>query len=69
MFLTTKRVNLIGKKEFVATVFDPDHKAFVVHIAILNINFNVGTIKLHLLNKTQIAHLKVNEILIKIFSK
>ena len=29
---TTKRVELIGKKEFVTVVFDPKYETYVVHI-------------------------------------
>lgn len=34
-FSITRWVKLIGKKEFVATVFDPNNKIFVVYIAFL----------------------------------
>ena len=30
---TTKWVELVGKKEFVAAAFDPRHKIFVVYVA------------------------------------
>lgn len=40
MFLTIKRVELIGKKEFIIAAFNPDYKAFVVYIATLNICSN-----------------------------
>ena len=32
---TTKRVELVGKKEFVAAALDPEHETFVVYIASL----------------------------------
>ena len=32
---TTKRIELVGKKEFVAIAFDPGHKTFVVHVVSL----------------------------------
>ncbi len=35
---TTRRVELIGKKEFAATAFDPEHEAFVVHVAALSVD-------------------------------
>ena len=30
--LTTRRVELIGKKKFAAAVFDPKHETYVVHV-------------------------------------
>ena len=33
--LTTKRVKLVGKKEFAAVALDPEYKTFVVHVASL----------------------------------
>ncbi len=38
IFPTTKRVELIGKKEFAAAALDPEHEAFVVHVVALNID-------------------------------
>ena len=32
-FPTTRRVELIGKKEFVVTALDPEHEIFVVYVA------------------------------------
>ncbi len=37
---TTKQVELIGKKEFAAAALDPEHEAFVVHVAALNADSN-----------------------------
>ena len=34
-FSTTKRIELIGKKEFVAAALDLEHKTFVIHVASL----------------------------------
>ena len=31
-FPTTRRVEFVGKKEFAATVLDPEHKTYVVHV-------------------------------------
>ena len=36
MLPTTKRVELVGKKEFVAAALDPEHKTYVVYIASLS---------------------------------
>lgn len=35
---TTRRVELIRKKEFATTVFNPEYKVFVVHIMTLSVN-------------------------------
>ncbi len=35
---TTRRVELIGKEEFTAAALNPEHKAFVVHVAALSID-------------------------------
>ena len=36
--LTTKRVELVGKKEFAAAVLNPKHETYVVHVASLNVH-------------------------------
>ena len=33
---TTRRVELVGKKEFAAAALDPEHETFVVHVAFLS---------------------------------
>ncbi len=55
---TTRRVELIGKKEFAAVALDPEHKTFVVHIAALSIDIDD---EIHPSKKAQIAYLKVDE--------
>ncbi len=55
---TTRRVELIGKKEFVAAALDPEHDAFVVHVAALSIDSGD---EVHPSRRAQIAHLKANE--------
>ena len=37
-FLTTRRIELVGKKEFVAAALDPESETFVVHVASLRSN-------------------------------
>ena len=37
-FQTIKQVELIEKTKFAITALDPEHKAFVVHVAALNVN-------------------------------
>ncbi len=57
---TTRRVELIGKKEFAAAALDPEYEAFVVHVAALNISSDTGG-EVHPSRRAQIAHLKADE--------
>ena len=63
---TTRRVKLIKKKEFATAAFDPEHKAFVVHVAALSID--PGD-EVHPLRKAQVAYRKANEAPTKVWSK
>ncbi len=63
---TTRQVELIGKKKFVATALDPEHEAFVVHVAALSVNSGD---EMHLSRRAQIAHLKADEAPSKVPSK
>ena len=63
---TTRQVELIGKKKFAATSFDPEHKTFIVHIAALSVNPDD---EVHPSKKAQIAYLKVDETLTKVPSE
>ncbi len=58
IFSTTRRVELIGKKEFTVAALDSEHEAFIVHLAALNVN--PGD-EIHPLRGAQIAHLKADE--------
>ena len=64
--MTTKRIELIRKKEFAAAVLNPDRKFFVVHVAALSVD--PGD-EVHVLKKAQIAHLKADEAPTKVLSK
>ncbi len=68
MLLTTKKVELIKKKEFIVIAFDLDHKVFIVYIATFYISFHANT-ELYCLKKAQIAYLKADETCIKVFNK
>lgn len=57
--LTTRWVELVVKKNFVAAFFNLEDEIFVVHIAFLDIS---DTNKIPLFNRTQIISLKVNEV-------
>ncbi len=63
---TTKQVELIGKKKFAVAALDPEHEAFVVHVAALSVDSGD---EVHPLRKAQIAHLKADEVPTKIPSK
>ena len=56
---TTKRVELVGKKEFAAAALDPGHEIFVVHVASLESPSQEGDV--HPSRKAQIAALVANE--------
>ena len=38
ILLTTKQIELLGKKEFAATTFDLEHKAIIVYVATLSVD-------------------------------
>ncbi len=63
---TTRRVELIGKKEFATAALDPEHKTFVVHVAALSVDSGD---EMYPSKKAQIAHLKADEALTKVLSK
>ncbi len=56
--MTTRQVELIGKKEFAAIVLDPEYKTFIVHRAALSIDSGD---EIHLSKRAQIAHLKADK--------
>ncbi len=58
VLLTTRRVELIGKKEFAAAALDLEHEAFVVHVAALSVDSDD---EVHPSRRAQIAHLKADE--------
>ncbi len=66
VFPTTRQVELIGKKEFVATALDPEYETFIVHIAALSVDSGG---EVHPSKKAQIAHLKADEAPTKMFNK
>ncbi len=64
--MTTRQVELIGKKEFTAVVLDPEHGAFVVHVIPLSVDSGD---EVHPLRRAQIVHLKADEAPAKVPSK
>ncbi len=63
---TTRRVELIGKKEFTAAALDPEYETSIVHVAPLSVDSDD---EVHPLRRTQITHLKANKALSKVPSK
>lgn len=59
-----QKVKLIQKKKFVVIVLKLKYKAFIVHIIVFNISFNIDD-KVYFSKKAQIAYLKVNKALIE----
>ncbi len=63
---TTRQFELIGKKEFVAAALDPEHEAFVVHVAALSVD--LGN-EVHPSKRAQMAYLKADKAATKVPSK
>lgn len=63
---TTRQVELIKKKKFAAVAFNPEYKAFVLHVAALSIDSGD---EVYPSRRAQIAHLKVDEAPIEVFNK
>ena len=57
----TKRVEIIGKKEFVAVALDPGHETFVVHVASLESPSSIQEDDVNPSYRAQIAALVANE--------
>ena len=58
VFLTTRQIELIEKKEFVAAALDLEYKTFIIYVAAHNVDFGN---KVHPSKRAQIAHLKADE--------
>ena len=62
---TTRRVKLVGKKEFVAAALDPESEIFVVHVASLSSNASPGSslleLDVYLSDKPQVSGLIAEE--------
>ncbi len=55
---TTRRVELMGKKEFAIAALDPEHETFIVHVAALSVDSGD---EVHPSRRAQIAHMKADE--------
>ena len=67
---TTKRVELVGKKDFATATLDPKSKTFVVHVASLSSNMSSNSspleLNVHLFRRPQISGLIAEEASTKI---
>ena len=67
--MTTRRVDLVGKKEFAAAALDPKHETYVVHIASLNSTSFVASLNVHPSQRPQISGLIAKKALTKVSAK
>ena len=58
---TTRRVELVGKKEFAAAALDPEHETYVVHVASLSFAPLVASVDVHPFRRPQISGLIAEE--------
>ena len=58
---TTRRIELVGKKEFAAAALDPEHETYVVHVASLSSTPLVASLNVHPSRRPQISGLIVEE--------
>ena len=58
---TTRRVELVGKKEFAAAALDPEHETYVVHVASLSSTPLVASLDVHPSRRPQISGLIAEE--------
>ena len=68
---TTRRVELVGKKEFVTTVLDLEHETYVVYVRSISSNASPSSslLDVHPFQRPQIFGLIAEEVLTKIFAK
>ena len=69
MLPTTRRVELVGKKEFAAAALDPEHETYVVHVASLSSAPLVASLDVHPSRRPQISGLIVEEAPTKVPAK
>ena len=71
--LTTRCIELVGKKEFAVTAFDSEHETYVVHIgsvsSIVLPNFSLLELNVHLFHRPKISGLVAEKTLIKVLAK
>ena len=59
-FLTTRRVKLVGKKEFAAPALDPEHEIYIFHVASFS-STPLASLNIHPSQKPQISGLIAEE--------
>ena len=71
--LTTRRVELVGKKEFAAVTLDPESEIFIIHVASLSSDaspsFSPLKLDFHLSHRPQVSGLIAEEASIKVPAK
>ena len=70
---TTRRIELVGKKDFVAAAFDPEHKTYVVYVASLS-STSLASLRSILLDvypfqKSQVSGIIVEDVSTKVAIK
>ena len=68
VLLTTRRVKLVGKKEFIAAALDPEHETYVVHVASLR-STPLASLDIHSFQEPQISSLIAKEAPTKVLTK
>ena len=68
MFLTTRRVKLVGKREFAAAALDPEYETYIVHVVSLNSTTLIASLDVHPFRKLQISSLIAKKALTKVFA-
>ena len=67
---TTRRVELVGKKEFAAAALDPEHETYVVHVGSVSSNVSPSSLlNVHPSRRPQVSGLIAEEALTKILAK
>ena len=69
MLLTTRRIKLVGKKEFVAVALNPEYETYVIHVASLSSTPLVASLDVHLSRKPQISGLIAKEAPTKVLAE
>ena len=67
-FPTTRRVELVGKKEFAAAALDPEHETYVIHVASL-CSTSLASLNVHPFRELQISGLIAEKAPIKVLTE
>ena len=69
MLLTTRRIELVGKKEFVVAAFDPEHETYIIHVAFLSSTPLIAFLNVHHSREPQIFGLIAEKAPTKVLAK